>query len=433
MAFARDTYTASAAQTDFTITFGYLAEEDVLVYLNGVLQTQGAGEDYTIVSTTTVRFNSGLSEDDAVVLVRSTSQTARIVDYSTASTLTEEDLDDDSLQAFYLAQEALDAAARALGLTIDDMWDATGHRITEVAEPTANADAATKIYVDEVLIAAGNTPAAAEAEDGDVLVVTTEGTVAWAELAEAYIPDGLIDAGMMAALTITEAELAAESITNAKIEDGAVNTEHFTAEAVNATAIEAAAVTLAKIDATAGTEGEYLRNEEATSVVWAEAAPAWTYHAEVDFSTLTEYDLVTGLPNTVNEIEIFLNNISNDANGTPFVLQLGGAVAYDVTGYVATGHHTLDTVWEVAASTAGFAIGAASNTAAESYSGIARLSRMKTGSDIWVCEADLSRDDGIASIGCRGLVSLEETLTRIQIMTPTEEVIDSGEAVVRYR
>ncbi|NIV30540.1 MAG: hypothetical protein GWN58_13880, partial [Anaerolineae bacterium] len=36
MAFARDVYTASAAQTDFTITFPYLEEADVLVTKDGV-------------------------------------------------------------------------------------------------------------------------------------------------------------------------------------------------------------------------------------------------------------------------------------------------------------------------------------------------------------------------------------------------------------
>ncbi len=110
MAFARDVSVASGAQTDFTISFPYLLNAHVTVFVDTVLQTEGAGNDYTIVSTTIVRFNSGMAGGEAVVLERSTSRSTRLVDYQTASTLTEDDLDNDSLQAFYMAQEAFDQA-----------------------------------------------------------------------------------------------------------------------------------------------------------------------------------------------------------------------------------------------------------------------------------------------------------------------------------
>lgn len=108
MAFAIDRYEASSSQTDFTISFAYLDSDDVYVYQNGTLLT--VTTDYTIVSTTTMRLGSGASTGDLVVIRRKTSQTLRLTDYASASTLTEADLDNDSLQAFYMAQEALDAA-----------------------------------------------------------------------------------------------------------------------------------------------------------------------------------------------------------------------------------------------------------------------------------------------------------------------------------
>ena len=57
MAFARDTYTASAAQTDFTITFPYIANTDIDVYVDGTLKT--ITTDYTFPDATTVRFGAG--------------------------------------------------------------------------------------------------------------------------------------------------------------------------------------------------------------------------------------------------------------------------------------------------------------------------------------------------------------------------------------
>ncbi len=455
MSFARDLYTATEEQTDFTITFPYLADEDVEVYQNGTLKT--VTTDYTIVSETTVRLVTEATAGDIVILLRNTSQSTRIVDYASASSLGEEDLDDDSLQAFYMCQEALDSAALALGVDAALLWDAENVRITEVGTPTADADAATKLYVDTVLLEEGNLPASTEAEDGDMLVVTVEGVAAWAEMAEAYIPDGLIDAGMMAALTITEAELAAESViaskietatitetqlanesvTGLKVEDGSINTEHFTALGVTEAVLASESVTLAKIESASGTEGQYLKNEEATGVVWHTATEGdWTYATEVDLVDEATVDLVTGLPSTVTEIEIFFDAVSTDANGSNPVIQLGHASAYDSTGYVSAGVTWIDTgAAEITAHTDGFGVSGVNWLAAESCSGVAKLSRGLDNTK-WAFSATLSRDDGLGYLGGAGLVTLEGALTRIQAfprVTTAAEIFDAGEFVVRYR
>lgn len=176
MAFARDQYTATAAQTDFTITFGYLDEDDIRVYEDGTLKT--VTTDYTLPNDTTVRFNSGLAGGEIIVIQRSTSQSARLVDY-TAGALTEAILDDDSLQAFYMAQEAVDIANLAMGLTSADVWDAESKRITLVADPTAAQDAATRAYVLATVTGAGNVPAPTDPGEDDYLLKASGGTFSW--------------------------------------------------------------------------------------------------------------------------------------------------------------------------------------------------------------------------------------------------------------
>ena len=187
------------------------------VYVDGVLQTQGADDDFTI-SGGSVIFNTALESGDAVDIIRDTSQSTRLVDYAAGADLTEDDLDTDSMQAVYMAQEALDQAEASLPLIYNETYDAGSVRIVEVADPTGAQDAATKEYVDEVLLEEGNLPASTETEDGDVLAVTAEGVAAWVELSEAYVPDGLIDAGMLADNAVDEEHIVANAVTSAEVD-----------------------------------------------------------------------------------------------------------------------------------------------------------------------------------------------------------------------
>ena len=144
MAFARDVYTATASQTDFTISFSYQAQEDVTVYQNGSLVST---DDYTFPNATTVRLDTGATVGAKLILERSTSRSARDVDF-TAGPLTESDLDNSAIQMFYMAQESIDQALIALRKASDEIWDASSIRIKNVANPTSDQDAATKTYVD---------------------------------------------------------------------------------------------------------------------------------------------------------------------------------------------------------------------------------------------------------------------------------------------
>jgi len=135
-------YTGNGSTTAYSIPFPFITSSHVTATVNAVSTA-------ITISGSTATFGSAPASAAKIRISRNSSQTTRLVDYTQPSTLTEEDLDQDSLQAFYIAQEATDTANEALGInTADLQWTAESKRITNVANPTADQDAATKHYLE---------------------------------------------------------------------------------------------------------------------------------------------------------------------------------------------------------------------------------------------------------------------------------------------
>ncbi len=200
MAFARDSYSATGGQTDFTITFDYLLAAHVVVTDDGVTLTNAAGAgNYTIVSTTTVRLGTAASASDRIVITRSTSQATALVDFTVPSTLVEADLDENAKQMLFMAQEAIDIANNSITFDTTDNFTASSKRIKDLATPTATTDATTKAYVDAIVAAAGAVPTPADPGDDSKALTASGGTFAWNVLGTAGGGTGAITAA--AALT----------------------------------------------------------------------------------------------------------------------------------------------------------------------------------------------------------------------------------------
>lgn len=104
-------YTASAAQTDFTITFEYLSEDHVHVIIDDVETSE-----FTIVNSgNTVRLDAAAAGGEEVVIRRETPTTTALVDFSNGAGLPEEDLDTAVLQLLYALNENVYGAGVAGG------------------------------------------------------------------------------------------------------------------------------------------------------------------------------------------------------------------------------------------------------------------------------------------------------------------------------
>jgi len=144
-------YTGDNSTTSYSIPFSYRSTADLTVTLAGSVTTA-----FSLNSAgTTLTFNSAPAQDAAIEIRRRTSQTTKLVDYASGSVLTENDLDTDSDQAFFMSQEAIDDAGDVIKVSNTDFqWDAQNKRLTNVADPTAAQHAATKNYLENTWLSA---------------------------------------------------------------------------------------------------------------------------------------------------------------------------------------------------------------------------------------------------------------------------------------
>ncbi len=142
MPYSYAVYTGNGATTQFTVPFPYLRREHVVVSLNYVSTV------FTWVNNTTVQVSPAPANGVRVEVRRVTPVNNPLVDFTDGSTLVAADLDTNALQQTYINQEQDDQFQDAVFINAQGLLDAGGQRITNVGDPTAAQDAATKNYTD---------------------------------------------------------------------------------------------------------------------------------------------------------------------------------------------------------------------------------------------------------------------------------------------
>jgi len=197
-------YVASGDTQEFAVTFPFISRTHVTATVDGSSATFTWNNDSLI----TITSPADITADQVVLIKRTTSQATRLVDYVDGSNLSETDLDTDSKQAFYMAQESLDE------LTV----------INDAAAGTTSGD---------ILVASG-TDFVNKTMSGDATISST-------------------GALTIANTSVETAMLAADAVTGAKIGDDELDSEHYAAGSIDAEHIATGAVETAKIAADAVT------------------------------------------------------------------------------------------------------------------------------------------------------------------------------------
>lgn len=163
-------FVATAGQVNFTVNYKFNADENLRVYVDDVLQTQGT--DYTVAGEGddeggTVTFNTAPGDGKSVKIFRwvEPQQNVDLVnnDPFDAETVEQSGLD----KLMMICQQLLQrTGGDDFSLGTDDVrylplgdaghWDAQSLKITNVATPTAGTDAANKAYVDAVAATGGD-------------------------------------------------------------------------------------------------------------------------------------------------------------------------------------------------------------------------------------------------------------------------------------
>lgn len=103
MATTTNTHTATAGQQDFAVTFEYIEQNDVFVTVNGTAQANPA--QWTFFNPTTIRFGSGLTAGDVVLIYRRTDEDLLEARFLPGSAIRAKDLNANDEQLLFLIQE----------------------------------------------------------------------------------------------------------------------------------------------------------------------------------------------------------------------------------------------------------------------------------------------------------------------------------------
>mgnify|MGYP003116135837 FL=1 len=206
MANSKVQYTADGSTQAFAVTFPFISRSHVSVEVDGSEATFTWNNDSQITISSPT-----LSGSEIVLIARSTSRDTRLVDYVDGSNLTETDLDLDSKQAFYMAQESLDELT-----LLDDAAVATSTHIlvgngTTFTNVAMSGDA-TISQAGAVTIANTSVETAMIANDA-----ITSAKIADDAIDSEHYTDGSVDTAHIADANVTTAKIADDAITGAKI------------------------------------------------------------------------------------------------------------------------------------------------------------------------------------------------------------------------
>jgi len=144
VAYSYKQYPGDGSTTNFVFDFGYLSRTHIHVFVDGV------EVPFSFLSDFSVQVTPAPAAGTIVEVRRMTLLDNPAVDWNDGSTLTEADMDLDTIFNLYANQEARDYAEASVQLDSEGIWDGRGRTTRNFADPIGPDSLVTKKYFDDV-------------------------------------------------------------------------------------------------------------------------------------------------------------------------------------------------------------------------------------------------------------------------------------------
>ena len=129
MAYSYVTYTGDGSTQIYTVPFPFIKQEDIHVFLDA---EEVPAERIEWLSESSIKFDMPPEQGAIIRIRRDTDKEEAVVDFHDGSVLSEEDLDQNTRQLLFVAQEAYDALEGSPTIDNDNKWDMRGLPIKNV-------------------------------------------------------------------------------------------------------------------------------------------------------------------------------------------------------------------------------------------------------------------------------------------------------------
>ena len=140
MAYSYVTYTGDGSTQIYTVPFPFIKQEDIHVFLDA---EEVPAERIEWLSEAGLKLDAPPEQGAVIRIRRDTDKEEAVVDFHDGSVLSEEDLDQNTRQLLFVAQEAYDALEGSPTIDNDNKWDMRGLPIKNVGPAEDPDDAVT--------------------------------------------------------------------------------------------------------------------------------------------------------------------------------------------------------------------------------------------------------------------------------------------------
>ena len=140
MAYSYVTYTGDGSTQIYTVPFPFIKQEDIHVFLDA---EEVPAERIEWLSEASLKLDAPPEQGAVIRIRRDTDKEEAVVDFHDGSVLSEEDLDQNTRQLLFVAQEAYDALEGSPTIDNDNKWDMRGLPVKNVGPAEDPDDAVT--------------------------------------------------------------------------------------------------------------------------------------------------------------------------------------------------------------------------------------------------------------------------------------------------